>query len=334
MKPSRIVWMFWIGNLVVLAALTAFLWVESTAIQEGHSDRDAAVADLRTREERVRWRDTDQAAPFQMIDTRLSPIERPRPPAPPVVQPPPPVKVEKTDDQLRDELEAALNKRFKLLRMMLSSSEEYPDIALVVADTARMQWFEGMNLKEEFAAAKSANLRTLALDLTITRIDAQGVLVDAASLEKPEKRFEILLTIHDDSLSLTMSAATFQPDGRALKLIEQPPEKLQPAPDWGYPMPKEQAREVEDLAKYTRATEHGVEILRELPADSPARKHGAQGGEIIKTINGEAVKSMSDIRRIVRTHHNAGTRAFKVGFERDGIPGEKVFTAPAKDADE
>jgi membrane-associated protease RseP (regulator of RpoE activity) len=176
----------------------------------------------------------------------------------------------------------------------------------------------------------------------VLTIDSQGVLVDAASLEKPDKRFEILLKVSEDPLSFTMLSAHFQPDGEALKFGAEgakprsaPLERnnaREKAEDWGYQVPEEDLDEklVEDFAKYTRSTENGIEILAELPKDSPARKYGAQGGEIIKTINGEAVKSMSDVRRIVRTQYDAGTREFKVGYERDGVPDERTFKAPEK----
>jgi hypothetical protein len=339
MKLSRFVWMFWLGNLALLVAVAAFMWHEGTATQAERDSRDAAIEGIDTDEPRIEWPDENEVPPFHVIDTRLSPIARPAKPQPVVEKPAPLPPREKTDDELRDELEQALNKRFKLLRMMVSSSEEYPDIALVVADTARMQWFEGMNLKDEYAKAKSAALRNLAYDLTVLTIDSQGVLVDAASLEKPDKRFEILLKVSEDPLSFTMLSAHFQPDGEALKpgakkdddILDRgfQPQDEPPRPE-KRDIDKEDFSEeaLEDLVKYTKAGENGVEILPELPEDSPARKYGAQGGEIVKTINGESVKNMSDVRRVVRALYDGGTREFTVGYERDGVPGERTFKAP------
>jgi hypothetical protein len=334
MKLSRFVWMFWLGNLALLVAVAAFMWHEGTATQAERDSRDAAIEGIDTDKPRIEWPDENEVLPFHVIDTRLSPIARPARPQPVVEKPAPLPPREKTDDELRDELEVALNKRFKLLRMMLSSSEEYPDIALVVADTARMQWFEGMNLKDEYAKARSAALRNLAYDLTVLTIDSQGVLVDAASLEKPDKRFEILLKVSEDPLSFTMLSAHFQQDGDALHFLDPaergdgakrlPFDRSEP---WPLPDPEIPA---DDLAKYVKATDNGLEILPDLPEDSVLRKHGARGGDIIKTINGQVVKSMADVRRIVRTQYDAGTREFKVGYERDGVPDERTFKAPEK----
>jgi membrane-associated protease RseP (regulator of RpoE activity) len=169
----------------------------------------------------------------------------------------------------------------------------------------------------------------------VISIDTPGVLLDAASLEKPEKRFEILLEISDEPVA--MFNAQRVPDRKALIPVEpaeKPEKQLRPKdkPEYEEEFNNDDFSKeaIDDFAKYTRATEHGIEILPELPEDSPARKYGARGGEIIKTINGEAVKGMSDVRRIVRTQYDAGTREFKVGYERDGVPDERTFTVPEK----
>jgi hypothetical protein len=336
MKIARFVWIFWLMSLVLLVAVAAFLWHEGSGAQAERDTRNAEVANIETDEPRIEWKPDVEKPVFTVVDTRLSPIERPKP-APVIVPPPPKVEIEKTDDQLRDELATALNKRFKLLRMMLSSTDEYPDIALVSADGVRLQWFEDMNLKNEYTKAPSPALRKLAYDLVVLAIDDEGVLVDAASLEKPEKRFEILLEISQEPI---MFSGQFLPDGKALRPID--PDDKKDADKPKTPAPDQREREdefnaddfkdeaIDDFAKYTRATENGIEILKELPKDSPARKYGAEGGEIIKSINGEAVKSMSDVRRVVRTQYDAGTREFIVGYERDGVPGERTFSAPAK----
>jgi hypothetical protein len=181
--------------VAVLIVAVVLLWNYGMNSQEGRDAADARTAQPRTSVPRILWTDAAAKPPLEGLETRLSPIERPKEPEPPPpevkVVPPPP----KTDDQLRDELEAALNSRFTVQRVMLSSSDDYATIANVVAGNVHMQWFEGMNLEEEYLAAKSAALRKLALDLKVLRIDAQGVLVDAASFETPEKRFEIVLRL-------------------------------------------------------------------------------------------------------------------------------------------
>ena len=39
---------------------------------------------------------------------------------------------------------------------------------------------------------------------------------------------------------------------------------------------------------------------------------------------------MSDVRRIVRTEYNNGVQEFVVTYERDGVPGTKIFKVPKK----
>ena len=330
MKPSRFVWMFWLANLLLLASVAAFMWHENSTTRAERATRDASIADTRTDQPRIEWKPDTVRPTFAVGDTRLSPIERPKP-KPVIVPPPPQVKIEKTDEQLRTELEAALNKRFKLLRMVLSSNGEYRDTAIVAAGVSSLQWFEGMSLKDEYGTSKSGNLRMLAYDMVVLSIDDEGVRVDAASLEKPEKRFEILLRISEEPV---MFSPHFLPEDKAPRRApKNDGEPKLPVPD-----PAEREQEfskddykdevIQDFAKYTRATENGLEILADLPEESPARKYGARGGEVVKTINGEAVKSMSDVRRIVRTLYDGGTREFIVGYERDGVPGERTFKAP------
>ncbi|MEZ5992189.1 MAG: hypothetical protein R3E76_07530 [Planctomycetota bacterium] len=331
-NPSRYVWMFWLGNAALLIGVAMFLWSAKNNASSDQASQFAKVRQYQTAEDRTEWKSDDERAPLETTGERLSPLERPRPPVAPTpkVETPPPVP--KTDAELKRELERALRDRFKLMRLMLCNSPDYPNVAMLVAGSVRMQWFKDMNLKSEYANAQSSELRKLALDINVLRIDEQGVLLDAPSFEKPEKRFEVLLSIETETSSLVVSADFF-PQGGALKLegTGQPsPQRFehndaeQKAEQWGYPLPEDyNEKAIEDFAKYTRATDGGLEILPELPEDSPARKYGARGGEIIKRINGEGVKTMSDVRRIVRTKYDAGIREFIVEFERDGLPGER-----------
>lgn len=321
MKPARMVWIFWAGNAVLAIGITAFLW---SAHSSAKRDRDAHVAAAlasRTSIQRIPWRNDARNTTFTQVEPLLSPRERPRaevaaPPAEPE-----PIVIEKTEAQLKFELDRALNDKFKVMRLMLCSSPEFPDVATVVTGGISMQWFEGMNLKAEYV-----NTQSMALDIQVLKINATGVLVNAPSTEKPDKRFDILLPVQSEPARMNFSADFFpQDDARKPDSIYTPPDQdsRQKAEHWSYPIPKE---DYEDIAKYTKALDSGLQILPGLPKDSPARKYGARGGEIIKRINGECVKSMSDVRRIVRTAYDAGTREFKVEYERDGVPGERTFT--------
>jgi len=333
MKLSRFAWLFWLGNLLVLAAAAAFLWIEHRDTRADSRARASAVAALASDEPLLDWQESGQHRDFNLPDICLSPTVRPVEEKPMVVVPPPP-PVEKTDEQLKSELEAELNRRFALMRLVLSSSDDYPDIAMLVSGSLRLQWFERMNLKEEYAQAPSAELRRLAIDLKVLEIDEQGVLVNAASFEKPDKRFDVRITVYRGNQTNNMVSASFQPDGKALKLptLPQEPPRLGDPKQWPEKLePKDyEDSAIDDIARHVKATEQGLQILPGLPEDSALHKHGARGGDIVKAINGEAVKSISDVRRVVRTQYNAGTEEFVVTYEREGVPGTKIFSAPKK----
>jgi membrane-associated protease RseP (regulator of RpoE activity) len=93
---------------------------------------------------------------------------------------------------------------------------------------------------------------------------------------------------------------------------------------------------VDDLAKYAKVVHDregrplGIQISDDIPDDNAVIARGGRKGDIIKAINGKPVTSMSDVRRIVREDYNAGVEEFTVTYERDGVPGTKIFKAPAK----
>lgn len=347
MKPAKIVWMFWLGNLVVLGGIGAFLWSTYSNTAADRDARDRAISKLATDIPRKEWKATNDTPTFAPDDMRLSPQARPKPPVEVKADQPPPPPKEKTDEQLKSELQAELNRRFKLLRMMLSSDERCPSIAHLVSNNTRLMWFEDMYLKEDYAKSRSPELRQLAIDLRVITIDREGVLVEAASFEKPDKRFEVRISVDYASENMSFSGALFPREEGAMRPEPAEPEKAQPKEenpgDWKFPRgPEDQDREeefdfkefdeatIDELARYTKSTDNGIQVLPELPEDSPARKYGARGGEIIKTINGTSVKSMSDVRRVVRTQYDAGTREFVVGYEKDGLPNTRTFNAPEK----
>lgn len=201
MKPARIVWIFWAGNAVLAIGIAAFLW---SAHSSAKRDRDAHVAAAlasRTSIERIPWRDDARNTTFTQVEPLLSPRERPRAEvaAPPVE--PEPVVIEKTDAQLKTELDRALNDKFKVMRLMLCNSPEFPDVAVVVASGVSLQWFESMNLAAEYAKSPS-----MALDIKVLKIDQRGVLVNAPSFENPDKRFDILLPVQSEPGRVNFSA--------------------------------------------------------------------------------------------------------------------------------
>lgn len=74
----------------------------------------------------------------------------------------------------------------------------------------------------------------------------------------------------------------------------------------------------------------GIQVAESMPEDSVVLQRGGRRGDIIKSINGEAVRSMADVRRVVRTQYNAGKDVFVVNYERDGVPGKQTVRVPRK----
>ncbi|MCA8911781.1 MAG: hypothetical protein KDB82_08750 [Planctomycetes bacterium] len=338
MKPARFVNLLWIGNAVLLAGAAALVW---HAFNDAAGDREshlAVAAGITTDKPHIQWRDDKDQPGFEDGSVLLSPLERPKPP-----QPKPPVEVEqpkppKTDAELKAELERELNVKFKVMRLMLCNSPEYPDVAMLVSGSTRLQWFEGINLKTEYAKAHSLELRKFALDIKVLKIDEHGVLLNAPSSEKPDKRFDVLLPVQTEPSTMSVNAG-FPDQGGALRIRDADPKRTEEALKDGDQVMRVMVKPLDEvdkndysdeaineLAKYAKAGKYGLEVLPSLPADSPARKYGARGGEIIKRVNGQDVKTMSDVRRVVRKGYDAGTREFKVEYERDGKPGERTFT--------
>lgn len=89
-----------------------------------------------------------------------------------------------------------------------------------------------------------------------------------------------------------------------------------------------------ELAKYAKVVSDkdgnpiGIQADESMPEDNVFLKRGGRRGDIIKSINGEAVRSMADVRRVVRTQYNAGKDVFVVNYERDGIPGTQTIRVP------
>jgi hypothetical protein len=93
---------------------------------------------------------------------------------------------------------------------------------------------------------------------------------------------------------------------------------------------------VESLGSYVetatdaKGNQIGLRVRDNLPSDesNAAYKMGARSGDIVKSINGTAVKSMQEIRTIVGNQRNAGETKFTVVFERNGVDQTKVINAP------
>ncbi len=64
--------------------------------------------------------------------------------------------------------------------------------------------------------------------------------------------------------------------------------------------------------------------------NSLAYRSGARAGDVIKSINGQAVRNMSEVRAVVSKQRNEGVREFNVIYERNGVEQTKTFKVPEK----
>jgi hypothetical protein len=329
MKPARSAILFWTTGLLLLGGTGLFAWHTAGEHQRDREAREARLDGLASDVPRRDWQPRVQDTGFTTDNARLSPIARPREPEPPVEATPPPAETPRSDEQLRAELEAELNRRLTLLRVVVSNSTEYPSCAFLVCGGTRLQWFRNMHLKDEYANAPSPALRALAWDLRVLAIEDDGVLVHAASFERPDRSFDVRIGVHAGKPTGQMLSARFESE-HALQLpplVQTPPDPAPEPPTGDKPLDFSEFDEaaLDELARYVMPTEQGLAVSPELPEDSPARRYGLTGGEIVKTVNGLAVRTFSDLRRLVRTQYDDGARAFVVGYERDGVPHSRTF---------
>lgn len=316
MKPAHAAIAVWCLNLGLLAvAVPVLLHDQSRA----NAQRAQAVEQPQP-VARVRWQNTAEAAGLDLGDAQLSMRARPKPE--PVEEKGGVVTLtEPTDDELRAELQAAINRRYQLQRTVTWVEDGERPGAFLLCGSIKLFVFEGMNLKDlkgaEAAARGDVDVKTIAVD---------HVLVNAPSVRKPEKRFDVRLDFGKPApvAYRWMGGIEIAPgNGTGPNPIPVQPD--QPAPD-NEQFTREQAEKVfNDTVAHVRVLEDGLQLTDSLPEDSELVKQGARRGDILKAINGQAVRSMSEVRRIVRTGLDAGLREFKVDYERDGVPQSKTI---------
>src|SRR5690606_3975913 len=62
----------------------------------------------------------------------------------------------------------------------------------------------------------------------------------------------------------------------------------------------------DEVPRYIKVTEHGLQVAPELPEDSTLYRLGARGGDMLKSINGQAIKSIAAARKFFRDEHDKG----------------------------
>ena len=280
-------------------------------------------------------------------DVALSPTKRTVKEEPIIEEPQP--DVEPTDAELRAELEARFASEVKLLRIIYA--EGRPEMCF-----AKVR----VGSREVVLAPHSAFYATVAetlvkmppawlADVHVKDIRANGVTINAPS-RKPEKRFEITLTIKESSLisvgphrevepgrdSVPLPGNDRSPEPRNENLPAEKTKTTQDA-DGGYRLGTEDTQSKEALEAAAsclrvvvdeRGEPIGMQIPEDVKDDNLLLRCGGRRGDIIKSVNGKPVKTLADARRTVREEYDAGKREFEIGFERDGAPQRQIIRAP------
>lgn len=198
--PKTLAPLMWLTNA---AALVLGLVVLFQVHADAQQSLKAAIraGDEAVPSARLQWQDTVGSTDHGSFESRLSPIARPvietdPDPITPIIVPP-----EKTDAELQAELEAALNRTFTLLRIFHGEDAELFNSATMVSGGVRIHLFVGSNLAQMFKDARNANVRALALDITVVSIGADHIVLDAPSFERADKRFQITLHFRPESIA-------------------------------------------------------------------------------------------------------------------------------------
>jgi len=270
------------------------------------------------------------------------------------------IEPERTDAELAAELEKWVNSQFTLLRLWYGPEDVAKAVVISKeAGNATLLFQAGMKFKEEFGKEKTLDTKVQKLaahDLTIVRIEWDHVLINGPSRDPKykDRYFDVKLSPDPKAFQVpdvSKLGKTGKIPENKIKLPDQPPpdpriEVEDPRPSqstydaatdtWTLGTDDYKNVNVDDLAKYAKVVHDregkplGIQISDDIPEDNTVIARGGRKGDIIKAINGEPVASMSDVRRIVRTQYNAGTEEFVVTYERDGVPGTKIFKAPQK----
>lgn len=265
--------------------------------------------------------------------------------------------VEITDEQLKAELEKWVNSQFTVLRLW--TGDEPVAKAIVIskeAGNSTLIFKAGLHFREYAEATDDKVKKLAAHDLEIVRINWDHVLVKghARNLAYKDRYYEVKLA-PDPKVFELPDINSLGKTGKIRETKLKLPEENPPNPNievvdtrpkesvydkdsdsWTLGTDDYKNIDVDDMAKYAKVVHDregkplGIQITDDIPEDHTVVSRGGRKGDIIKAINGKPVASMSDVRRIVRTDYNSGVQEFVVTFERDGVPGTKIFKVPPK----
>jgi hypothetical protein len=265
-----------------------------------------------------------------------------------------------SDEELKKQLEDWVNQQFDLVRLWYGAPEVAKATVLSKeAGGATLIFRAGLKFTDEYSKEKAMDPKVQKLsayDLTIVSIEYDHVVINGPSRNPTykDKYFDVKLLPNKKAFVLpdiNKLGKSGKIGESKIKLPDTPPPD--PTVEVEDTRPKESQYDsktdtwtlgtddykninVDDLAKYAKVVHDrngnplGIQISDDIPDDNTVIARGGRKGDIIKAINGKPVTSMSDVRRIVREDYNAGVEEFTVTYERDGVPGTKIFKAPKK----
>jgi hypothetical protein len=169
--------MNWVVTLAVLAGVVFGI---QAAVNSIRAD-DASFAPAQVQHAPVAWEVQRGSTLVLPANVRISPLTRPSEPRPAETEV---VEAAPTDDELRAQLQAELNRRFPLV--LIAWSLTHTPSAFVRSSTGDIHLFEGDSQKKHGA------------DAVVTAVRDDHVVLDAAMPGHPPKRFDITLTLKGD----------------------------------------------------------------------------------------------------------------------------------------
>ncbi|MBP9891414.1 MAG: hypothetical protein KBG84_05860 [Planctomycetes bacterium] len=291
---------------------------------------------------RVNWSSTSAQAPLPAWgDAVLSPTKRPVTETTTTTTTT--VEQEPTDDELRVELKGKFAREVRLLRILFAEGDPNSCFAKVRLGSREIVLAPNSGFYDSVPESIAKTLPAWLRDVQVGEISPLGLKLNAAS-RKPEKRFELTLTLKEPG-TITVGphrveeteARKAPPSVRELRDVAKVEiTKTTRNPDGSLTLGSEDFTEeaIEAACNALRVVVDengepiGLQISEETPEDNVLIRRGSKRGDIIKSVNGKPVKKLADAKRIVREEHDAGKREFEIGYERDGAPHSQIIRAP------
>lgn len=368
MKGPQLAMLVWLANLALFGGGGLLGYKVYTEITSDRAGDTRQISEMKSKQKREDWlakSSTKEAQQQDFTSDKLSLRARPKPPVkPPDPPPPPPPKPDPTDDELKAELQKWLSDKFTLLRILYGPPAMASATVIAKdAGNASLRIHTTMHFPTFFKDSKDKSMDKLkAMDITCIEIKEDRLVFKAPSVNSNPKfrtkYFEVELTFAPNTFKpITLGGdrgPVAPPQGSKIDIPkEAPPDPRVEVEDtrprissydegtdtWTLGTEDYVNINVDELARYAKVVHDaegkplGIQISDEIPEDNVVLGRGGRKGDIIKAINGKPITSMSEVRRVVRTDYNNGVEEFTVDYERDGVPGRKIFRAPKKKAE-